>query len=77
MTYNPFIMKYIRDCFFDHEQSVLLRFWLSRFATIRSAANQQAKLELVLGEKVTAPSVPKSDKGVDVGVDETIMVSES
>ena len=40
---------------------MLLRFWTSRIATIRSAANQQAKLGLVSEEKVTAPSVPKSD----------------
>ena len=44
---------------------MLLRFWASRIATIRSAANQQIKLELVLEEKVTAPSVPKSDNRVE------------
>ena len=26
MAYNPFINEPIRDCFFDYEQSVLLRF---------------------------------------------------
>ena len=61
MAYNPFISEDIRDCFFDYEQAVLLRFWTSRIATIRSAANQQTKLGLILEEKVTAPSVPKSD----------------
>ena len=60
-AYNPFINEDIRDCFFDYEQAVLLRFWTSIIATIRSAANQQTKLGLVLEEKVTAPSVPKSD----------------
>ena len=55
----------ILDYFFDYEQAVLLRFWTSRIATIRSAANQQVKLGLVLEEKVTAPSVPKSDNGVE------------
>ena len=44
MAYNPFLNEDIRDCFFDYEQAVLLRFWTSRIATIRSAANQQAKL---------------------------------
>ena len=39
MAYNPFIKKDIRDCFFDYEQAVLLRFWRSRIATIRNAAN--------------------------------------
>ena len=39
MAYNPFINEDIRDCFFDYEQAVLLRFWSSRIATIRSAAN--------------------------------------
>ena len=43
---------------------MLLRFWTSRIDTIRSAANQQTKLGFVLGEKVTAPSVPKSDNRV-------------
>ena len=51
MAYNPFINEDILDCFFDYEQAVLLRFWLSRSAAIRSAANQQAKLRVVLEEK--------------------------
>ena len=67
MAYNPFIDEDIRDCFFDYEQAVLLRFWLSRITTTRSAANQQAKLGLVLDVKVTAPSVPKSDNRVEIG----------
>ena len=58
----------IRGCFFDCEQAVLLRFWTSRIATIRSAANQQTKLVLVLEEKVTAPSVPKSDNRAEFGL---------
>ena len=61
-------MKDIRDCFFDYEQTVLLRFWTSRIATIRAAANQQIKLGLVLEEKVTPPSVPKSDNRVEFGL---------
>ena len=64
IAYNPFLIEDIRDCFFDYEQAVLLRFWRSRIATLRSAANQQAKLGLVLEEKVAAPSVPKSDNQV-------------
>ena len=70
---------------------MLLRFWMSRIATIRSAANQQTRLGLVLGEKVAAPSKPESGKRVEfglgfsdellktsgMGTDETIMVSES
>ena len=47
---------------------MLLRFWTSRIATIRRAANQQTKLGLVLEEKVTAPSVPKSDNRVEFGL---------
>ena len=27
IRYNPFINEDIRDCFFDYEQAVLLRFW--------------------------------------------------
>ena len=68
MAYNPFINEDIRDCFFDYEQAVLLRFWTSRIATIKSAANQQTKLGLVLEEKMTAPSVPKSDNRVEFGL---------
>ena len=65
MAYNPFKNEDLRDCFFDYEQAVLLRFWT---ATIRSATNQQTKLGLVLEEKVVAPSVPKSDNQVEVGL---------
>ena len=58
----------IRDCFFDYEQAVLLRFWMSRIVTIKSDANPQIKLGLILEEEVTAPSVPKSDKRVEFGL---------
>ena len=68
MAYNPFIYEDIRDCFFDYEPAVLLRFRLSRIAKKRSAANQQAKLVLVLEENVTAPSLPKSDNRVEFGL---------
>ena len=68
IAYNPFLSRDIRDCFFDYEQAVLLRFWTSRVATIKSATNPQTKLGLVLEEKVTAPSVPKSDKRVEFGL---------
>ena len=78
MAYNPFINEDIRDCFFDYEQAVLLRFSTSRMATLRSAANQQTKLGLVLEEKLIAPSVPKSDNRVQFGLgfsDELIRTS--
>ena len=65
LAYNPFLSEDIRDYFFDYEQAVLLRLWTPRVATIRSAANQQTRLGLVLQEKVTAPSVPESDKRVE------------
>ena len=65
MAYNLFINEELRDCLIDYDPAVLLRFWLTRVATIRSAANQQGKLGLVLEEKVTAPSVPKSDNRVE------------
>ena len=39
MAYSPFLNEDIRDCLFDYEQAVLLRFWTSRIAAIRSAAN--------------------------------------
>ena len=68
MADKPFINEDIRDCFFDCEQAVLLRFWMSRIATIVSAANQQTKLGLVLEEEVTAPSVPKLDNRVEFGL---------
>ena len=65
IAYNPFLSEDIRDYFFDYEQAVLLRLWTSRTATIKSAANPQTKLGLVLEEKVAAPSVPDSDKRVE------------
>ena len=68
MAYIPFINEIIRDCFFDYEQAVLLRFWTSRIATIRSAPNQQTKLRLALEEKLIAPSVPKSDNRLEFGL---------
>ena len=34
IAYNPFLCEDIRDCFFDYEQAVLLRFWTSRIVTI-------------------------------------------
>ena len=68
IAYNPFLSEDILDCFFDYEQAVLLRFWTSRIATIKSATFPQTKLGLVLEEKVTAPSVPKTDKRVEFGL---------
>ena len=68
MAHNPFINEDILVCFFDYEQAVLLRFWMSRIATIGRAANQQTKQRLLLEEKVTAPSVPKSDNRVEFGL---------
>ena len=47
---------------------MLVRFWLSRIATIRIADNQQAKLGLVLEKEVKASLVPKSDNGVEFGL---------
>ena len=54
----------IRDCYFDYEHAVLMRFWLSRKSTIRSTANQV----LVLEEKATVPCIPKPDKRVEFGL---------
>ena len=65
MTKNPFINEDIRDCFFDYEQAVFLRFWSSRVSTIRSLASQHVKLGFVLEEKVTAPSIQKSDNRME------------
>ena len=47
----------------------MLRFWTSRIVTIKSVNNPQAKLRLVLEEEVTAPSVPKTDKRVEFGLE--------
>ena len=68
MASNPFINEDIRDCYFDYNQTALIRFWWSRIATKRTLASQQAKLRLVLEEKLTAPSVPKSDNRVELGL---------
>ena len=48
IAYNPFLSEDIRNCFFDYEQAVLLRFWTSRIVTFKSANNPQTKLGLVL-----------------------------
>ena len=69
IAYNPFLSEDIRDCFFDYEQAVLLRFWTSKIVTIKSATNPQTKVALVLEEEVTAPSVPKSDERVEFGLE--------
>ena len=68
IAYNPFLSEDIRNYFFDYEQAELLRFWTSRIATTRSAANPQTKLGLVSEEKVAAPSEPESDKRVEFGL---------
>ena len=68
IAYNPFLSEDIRDYFFDYKQAVLLRVWTSKIATMRSAANQQTRLGLVLEEKVTVLSVPESDKRVEFGL---------
>ena len=47
-AYSFFINEDLRDCHFDYDQAVLLRFWLSRISTRRSIASQQVKLGLVL-----------------------------
>ena len=65
MANNPFINEAINDCKFEYERAVLLRFWLSRLSTIRNIASQKVKLGLVLEEKMTAPSIPKSDNSVE------------
>ena len=65
---NPFLSEDIRNYFFEYEQAVLMRFWTSRIALIRSTANPQTKLGLVLEEKVAAPSVPESDRRVEFGL---------
>ena len=54
IAYNPFLSEDIRNCFFDYEQAVLLRFWTSRIVTNKSVNNPQTKLGLVLEEEVTA-----------------------
>ena len=64
-AYNPFINEDIRDCYFDYEQAVLMRFLPSRISAIRSIASQQVKLGLLLKEKKTAPFIPKSDNRVE------------
>ena len=46
----------------------MLRIRTSRIVTIKSAANPQTKLGLVLEEEVTAPSLPKSDRRVEFGL---------
>ena len=68
MAFNPFINEDIRGCYFDYEQTVLLRFWSSRISMIRRVASQQVELGFVMEEKVTAPSISKPDNRVEYGL---------
>ena len=68
MTYNPFINEDISDCYFDYEQAVLLRFWLSIISKVGSITSQQVKLGLALEEKMTSPCILKSDNRVEFGL---------
>ena len=47
IAYNPFLSEDIRDCFFDYEQAVLLRFWTSRIVTINPLCRTGCKLDRV------------------------------
>ena len=55
------------NCYFDYDQAVLLKFWVSRKSAIRDIKTQN-KLGLVMGEKVTAASIPKSDNIIECGL---------
>ena len=68
MAYNPFPNEDIRDCYFDYDYAVLLRFWWSRILTIRIIASPQVKLGFILAENATAPSISKRDKRVEIGL---------
>ena len=68
MAYLPFINDNIRDCYFNNEQVLLFIIWMSRISTIKKNTSQQVSLALVLEEKVTSPSVPKSDSHVELGL---------
>ena len=59
MAYNPFIKDDMRDCYFDYEPVVLLRFWMSGVST-----SQQVNIGLVVEEKVTVPSIPEFDSRI-------------
>ena len=49
MAYDLFIKDYIRVCYFDYEQAVLLILLLSRISTIRSIVNLQVKSDCHVG----------------------------
>ena len=68
MADNRLINEDIRDCYFDYKQAMLQRFWWSRMSTKKSLASQQVKLGLVLEEKLSAHSIPKSDNRVEFGL---------
>ena len=55
----------ILSSYFDYEQAVLLRLWLSRVSMIRKIASPRVKLGFVLEKKVTATSITKSDNRVE------------
>ena len=64
MAYNPFFKDDMRDCYFDYEPVVLLRFWMSGVSIIRKKASQQVNIGLVVEEKVTVPSIPEFDSRI-------------
>ena len=80
IAYNPFLNEDIRDCFFDYEQAVLLKFWMSRIASLGG------KVYCTISAKIGQPSrvwigiltrTAGNEFDGSVGTNEIIMVSES
>ena len=80
IAYNPFLNEDIRDCFFDYEQAVLLKFWMSRIASLGG------KVYCTISAKIGQPSrvwigiltrTAENEFDGSVGTNEIIMVSES
>ena len=80
IAYNPFLNEDIRDCFFDYEQAVLLKFWTSRIASLGG------KFDCTISAKIGQPSrvwigiltrTAENEFDGSVGTNEIIMVSES
>ena len=69
IAYNPFLSEDKRDCFFDYEQAVLLRFWTSRIVTIKSV-NNPGQIGTGLGRRddCTFSTKIRQKSGVWVGI---------
>ena len=59
MANNPFVNEEAREAYFDYEQVIVLNFWVEQVKETGILMVEQAKLGIVLEERVVEPSVPE------------------